>query len=171
MRLLTLFFLLLPFTGVCSETYINKEARFKVTFPAEYDEQTERAEGMTSVSVSCIYRGMMFFVSAFIYDEIIPKDQYATKIAEGIIITADSFNSKFKKRKLEGWTVDNQYPGLSNPIKGKLENPQGKKMKIIGAMNICMAHNIEFRISAFSSKKKDYEEDVVEDYVNSFSIL
>ena len=171
MKLLsTLFLTFVTIAVFAGQTFVSEKAGFQITFPTDYDEEVDETDNMTSLSVTCITGDMMYFVSAFIYKEEIPKEQYATKIAEGIIITADSFNSKFKKKKLTVWDVSDEIKGLSNVIKGKLYNESGK-MKIYGMMNICMANNIEYRVSAFSTKKRNFDESTFQTYLNSFKVL
>lgn len=158
------------FAGL-GNTYTSKDAKFKISFPTDYEAETERGSGMTVVSLSCTYKGMILLCSAFIYDEVIPEDEYAMKVAEGIIITADAFNSKFKEKKCVHWNGGGDNPGLQNPIKGKVEDGQGGKFKFFGNIYITMAYGIEYRITALSTSKKAYDEDIESEFVNSFKLM
>jgi hypothetical protein len=153
------------------ETYSNEDAKFKITFPASYDAETEQQDGMTVVSLSCTYNSMILLVSAFIYDEVIPEDEYAVQVAEGIIVTADAFSSKFNEKKCVRWNGGGSNPGLKNPIKGKVANGSGGTFKFFGNIYITMAYGIEYRISALSTSKKGYDESIEKTFINSFKLL
>lgn len=170
LTLTSLFFLLggVTFAG---ETYTSEEAKFKITFPTDFSADTEKEEDMTVVSLSCTYQGMILLVSAFIYDEVIPEDEYALKVAEGIIITADAFNSKFNEKKCIHWDGGGDNPGLQNAIKGKVPDGSGGKFKFFGNIYICMAYGIEYRITALSTSKKGYDAGIESRFINSFSLM
>jgi hypothetical protein len=163
--------LLMGSFSFAGETYSSDEAKFKITFPTSYDSDTEQQDGMTVVSLSCTYQSMILLVSAFIYDEVIPEDEYAVKVAEGIIVTADAFNSKFNEKKCVRWNGGGSNPGLMNPIKGKVSNGSGGSFKFFGNIYICMAYGIEYRISALSTSKKGFDTGIESAFVNSFKLM
>lgn len=162
---------LLGTVSFAGKTYKNEDAKFKITFPTEYEEEVDEGDGMTVVSLSATYNNMILLVSAFIYDEVIPEDEYALKVAEGIIITADAFNSKFKAKKCVHWDGGGDNPGLVNAIKGKVPDGSGGKFKFMGNIYITMAYGIEYRITALSTSKKGFDPAVEAAFVNSFKLL
>lgn len=153
------------------ETYTNEDAKFSITFPTSYDASSEKQDGMTVISLSCTYKSMILLVSAFVYDDVIPEDEFAIKVAEGIIITADAFNSKFNEKKCVRWNGGGKNPGLQNPIKGKVSNGSGGTFKFFGNIYITMAYGIEYRISALSTSKKGYDAGIESAFVNSFKLM
>jgi hypothetical protein len=156
--------------GFSSETYENQEAKFKITFPTEYDVEKEAKEDMTVISLSATYDSMILLVSAFIYDDVIPEDEYGTKEAEAIVYTADAFNSKFKLKAVKSWSVGSEV-GLVNPIKGKVPDGSGGKITFIGNIYVIMAGGVEFRITALATSKKGFSTSIESRFVNSFKLL
>lgn len=165
--------LMLIFTNwmFARETYTSEEAKFKITFPTDFEVDEEQQDGMKVISLSCTYQSMILLVSAFVYDEVIPEDEYALKVAEGILVTADAFNSKFVKKKCVPWEPETDVPGLVNPIKGKVEDGTGGKFKFFGNIYICMAYGIEYRITSLSTSKKGFDAGIDARFINSFGLL
>lgn len=153
------------------ETFSSEEAKFKITFPDEFESKVTEEEGMTVVSLSCTYQNMIFLCSAFIYDEVIPKDEYALKISEGIVVTADAFNSKIKQKKCVHWNGAGNDLGIKNRIKGKVANGEKGKFKFYGNIYITMAYGIEYRITALSISKQGFDPELEAKFVDSFQLL
>jgi hypothetical protein len=168
------FFGVLFFFGtsvIAGRTYENEDARFKITFPGAFDAEVEEKDGMIVVSLSASFNDMILLVSAFVYEEVIPEDEYALKVAEGVIITADAFNSKFKEKKCVHWDGGGNNPGLVNPIKGKIPDGAGGKYTFFGNIYITMAYGIEYRITALSTSKKGFDTSIETAFINSFRLL
>ena len=153
------------------ETYSDEAAKFKITFPTEYEASTEDGDGMKIISLSCTYQSMILLVSAFVYDEVIPEDDYAPKVAEGIIYTADAFNSKLVQKKCVHWSGGGDAPGLKNPIKGKVADGSGGSFTFFGNIYICMFYGIEYRVTALSTSKKGFDAGIEAKFVNSFKLM
>ncbi|MCB9223537.1 MAG: hypothetical protein R2780_04780 [Crocinitomicaceae bacterium] len=153
------------------ETYTNEDAKFKITFPSSYDVSSDQQDGVTVLSLSATYQSMILLVSVFVYEEVVPEDEYAVKVAEGIITTADAFNSKFNEKKCVRWNGGGSNPGLKNAIKGKVSNGSGGSFNFFGNIYITMAYGIEYRISALSTSKKGFDAGIESAFVNSFKLL
>ncbi|UKN02970.1 hypothetical protein K6119_05505 [Paracrocinitomix mangrovi] len=153
------------------EKFKSDTAHFQIEFPTNYDDKLDAEDDMTVVTATCTYKGMIIMLSAFIYKEKIPTDDYAMKIAEGIIVTADAFNSKFDPKKCIPWEIEGGYAGLQNPIKGKVKDGQGKKVKFFGNIYITIINGIEYRLSIFSGSKSSFDKEVERKYIQSFKVL
>ncbi|MBD3637070.1 MAG: hypothetical protein HUJ25_06955 [Crocinitomicaceae bacterium] len=154
------------------ETYSNSEAGIEVTFPTFYEEASKEKEDKTIISLNCTYRNMIFLVSVFLFDDPIPEDEYAVKVAEDIVLTADALKSKFKKKKLEPWSASGaENYGLKNRIKGKVPESNGGFSKCYGYNYITISGGIEYRFTILTSRKSSFDKEIATNFINSVKLL
>lgn len=167
--LMAALFLLFANPSISKEVYDSETGKFSITFPDVFEADEHREDNMNVISITCTYKSMILVVSVFVYDEIIPEDEYATTAAEGIVVTADAFGSKFKEKKVEVWEADEGAIGFQNPIKGKLSDGQGGKIKVFGNIYIVVHNNIEYRLTCLSDNKKTFDEGIEGRFINSLT--
>ncbi|MFT4603091.1 MAG: hypothetical protein ACI857_003278 [Arenicella sp.] len=152
------------------EKYSNDVYGFQLVFPDDFVNKTEDREKMDVISLNCYHNSMIFLASCFDYKKEIPNDELNLKEVEALALTADSFNSKFKAKKIGQWKVG-KYEGLSTPIKGKVKSADGKRMTFYGYMYaLAIKDGVEYRLTILAPSKKAFNETKAKAYVESFKI-
>jgi len=168
--ILTALIVLSAATSFSQEKYSNDVYGFSIDFPDYFDEKDEERKGMDVISLNCYYNSMIFLASCFDYKAEIPEDELNLKEVEALAITSDSFNSKFKAKKIAHWKVGS-YEGLMTPIKGKVKDKNGKKMNFYGYMYaLAIKDGVEYRLTILAPNKKVFNEKKSTAFINSFKI-
>lgn len=153
------------FTG---ETYENEEAKFKITFPDEFEAEKEVDEdGKITYSISCVYGSMLLIGNAFIFTEPVSEDDNLVAEAGEIFRVAGAFDSKVKTDDVQAWNVGDDV-GFINPLKckGKKEDYKG----YVGNYYVIIQGAIEYQFLILGPKKT-YDYNCESRYINSFEIL
>lgn len=158
---LTLFVGSLSFAG---ETYESEQARFRVTFPGEYEVETETEDGTTTISLSCVYGNAIILGNAYIYEEDIPEEDNDLSEAEATLRVCNAFGTKWKGKKLFVWQVGDDH-GFGHPLQTKLDGT-----KYYGNYYVYIKGNIQYQFTYFANTKK-YDTSVESRFINSFSVL
>jgi len=150
------------FTG---ETYENEEAKFKITFPAEFESEKEVDEdGKITYSLSCGYGDMLLIGNAFIFTEPVSEDDNLVAEAGEIFRVAGAFESKVKIDDVLAWNVGDD-TGFINPMKCK-----GDYKGYIGNYYVIVQGSIEYQFLVLGPKKT-YDYNCESRFINSFEIL
>jgi len=148
-----------------SETYENEEAKFKITFPDEFEAEKEVDEdGKIIYSISGTYGGMLLIGNAFIFTEAVSDDDNAVAEVGEIFRVAAAFESKIKKRKLAYWNVEDE-EGFINPMKCK-----GDYKGYVGNYYVLVLGLIEYQFLVLGPKKA-YDLNCESRFINSFEII
>lgn len=165
----------LAFTGsiaFCGETYESEEAKFKVTFPAEYEvEKTVDEDGTTNFSMSCTYGDMAILGNAYIYTEAFSEEDNLYSELEALYRVCEGFGSKFNDKKISAWTVGEDM-GVSTPLKtGKKNKKETKDVAgYVGSYYVIIRGAFQYQFVILGSKKT-YDFGVESRFINSFEIL
>ncbi len=153
----------LSFAG---ETYESEEARFRVTFPTEFEVEEEEEDGETSISLSCTYGGMIIIGTVFILEEAIPEDENLEAEIGTLVSVANALGSKVKKKgkDISMWSVGDE-SGWINPLKVKLDGT-----KYIGNYYVLIVEDVEYQFTILGQKKA-YDPSVESRFINSFTLL
>lgn len=150
------------FTG---ETYENEEAKFKITFPDEFEAEKEVDEdGKITYSISCSYGGMLLIGFASIFTEPVSEDDNLVAEAGEIFRVAGNFESKVKIDDVLAWTVGDD-TGFINPLKCK-----GDYKGYIGNYYVIVQGLFEYQFLVLGPKKT-YDYNCESRFINSFEIL
>lgn len=152
--------------AIAGETYENTEAKFKVTFPGEFEVESETDEetGTTTISLSCDYNGMILIGNAFIFEEAISEDDNLLSELLEVVRICNNFGSKFNDKLVYNWSVGED-TGVASPLKCK-----GDWKGYIGHYYVIIQEYIEWQFLILGPKK-GYNLGVESKFVNSFEIL
>ncbi|MBK6524230.1 MAG: hypothetical protein IPG07_00955 [Crocinitomicaceae bacterium] len=152
--------------GFAGETYESLEAKFKITFPGEFEVESETDEetGTTTISLSCDYNGMLLIGNAFIFEEAISEDDNLYSEAAEVVRICGAFGSKFKSKGLTIWSVGED-TGLINAMKCT-----GDFKGYIGNYYVIIQEYIEWQFLILGGKK-DYDTNLEARFINSFEII
>lgn len=152
--------------GFAGETYESTEAKFKITFPGEFEVETETDEetGTTTISLSCDYGGMLLIGNAFIFEEAVSEDDNLYSEAAEVVRICNAFGSKFKSKGLSIWSVGEDM-GLINNMKCT-----GDFKGYIGRYYVIIQEYIEWQFLILGGKKS-YDANLESRFINSFEIL
>lgn len=152
--------------GFAGETYESSEAKFKITFPGEFEVESETDEetGTTTISLSCDYNGMLLIGNAFIFEEAVSEDDNVYSEAAEVVRICNAFGSKFKSKGLSLWSVGDD-TGLINAMKCT-----GDFKGYIGNYYVIIQEYIEWQFLILGPKK-GYNLGVESKFINSFEIL
>jgi hypothetical protein len=147
------------------ETYESEEAKFKITFPTEFEVEKEVDEdGITTFSLSCTYGDMILIGNAYIYTEAVSEDDNMISEIEAAIRVAEAFGSKFNGKKVSLWTVAEDM-GMINPLK-----TGGELKGYVGNYYIIIQGVYQWQFVVLGSKKT-FDYGVESRFINSFEIL
>jgi len=147
------------------ETYENEEAKFKITFPDEFEAEKEVDEdGKITYSISCGYGSMLLIGNAFIFTEEVSEDDNLLAEAGEIYRVAGAFDSKVKIDDVSAWSVGDD-TGFINPMKCK-----GDYKGYIGNYYVIVQGTIEYQFLVLGPKK-EYDFNCESRFINSFEIL
>lgn len=151
-------------SAISGETYENEEAKFKVTFPGEFEvEKDIDEEGITTYSMSCTYGDMILIGNAYIYTEPFTEEDNSLSEAAAAMRVANAFGSKFNVKKISIWEVGEDR-GWINPLKTK-----GDLKGYIGNYYVIIQGIYQYQFVVLGSKKT-YNTSVESKFINSFKI-
>lgn len=148
------------------ETYESADAKFKITFPGEFEVETETDEetGTTTISLSCDYNGMLLIGNAFIFEEEVSEDDNLYQEASEVVRVCNAFGSKFKSKGLSIWEVGED-TGLINNMKCK-----GDFKGYIGNYYVIIQGIYEWQFLILGTKDS-YNTNTESRFINSFEII
>lgn len=152
--------------GFAGETYENVEAKFKVTFPGEFEVETETDEetGTTTISLSCDYNGMLLIGNAFIFEEAVTEDDNSYAEVLEVARICGAFGSKFNAKNVSAWSVGDDN-GIINAMKCT-----GDFKGYVGNYYVIIQEYIEWQFLVLGGKKT-YDTNLEARFINSFEIL
>ena len=148
------------------ETYESEEARFRITFPTDFEEEVEEEDGTTTISLSCVYGGMILIGTISIMEEAIPEDENSEAEASTLLAVASALGSKINKKfkSVSIWDMGEEI-GFINALKVKLD-----KTKYIGNYYVIIVEDVEYQFTILAEKKA-YDTGVEARFINSFAFL
>lgn len=146
------------------ETYESEEAKFKITFPTEYEVETETEDGTTTISLSCVYGNMILLGHAYIFEDEVSEDDNDLTELTATINVCNAFETKWKDKNVFLWDVDGDH-GWGHPLKTKLAGD-----KYYGNYYVIIQGNLQWQFTFFCNDKK-YDTSIENKFIDSFQIL
>lgn len=148
-----------------SDKYESSKANCSLTFPSEYEAETEEGDEKTTITVTATQGGMIYMLIASIYDEDIAEDDNDLTELATLINFAGNVDAKVKaKKNLYSFDVNGD-TGYYAYLKPKLN---GKKYQ--GNYYVYCKKNIVYQFTALGMKKS-YDERAANKFADSFSLL
>ena len=148
------------------DTYESSEAKCKITFPSEYEAETDSEDDVTTITVTATQGGMIYMMIVSIHEETIAEDESEGDLMELISLYsfASKVDAKIKKKKSFSFNVGSE-KGYYAFIKPKLA---GKKYQ--GNYYVIIKDNIMYQFTALGMKK-GYEERPALNFADSFKFI
>lgn len=148
------------------DTYESSEAKCKITFPGEYEAESDEEDDVTTITVTGTQGGMIYMMIVSIHEEPIAENEEEGDLME--ILTLYSFASnvdaKVKAKKTFSFNAGGE-KGYYAFIKPKLA---GKKY--MGNYYVITRDNIMYQFTALGMKKA-YEERPANKFTDSFDFV
>ena len=143
------------------DTYESSEAKCSITFPGEYEAESNEEDGTKSITVTGVSGGMIYMLIATIYAEPIAEDENNLTEILQLMNFASNTEAKLKVKKIQKFTVGGEQ-GYFGFIKPKLN---GKKYQ--GNYYVVLKDNILYQFTGLGMKKQ-YDERAENKFADSF---